>query len=83
MNAFLMKAVTLLSWVLAITAWVQGWEGLLGYLPMVGLIVAGVHVLEVLFLWVAFRKKSSNVRLDAFLVFVFGIFHLQRFMPRR
>ena len=83
MNAFLMKAVTLLFWVLAITSWVQGWEGLLGYLPMVGLIVAGVHVLEVLFFWVAFRKKSSNVRLDAFLVFVFGIFHLQRFMPRR
>lgn len=83
MNAFLMKAVTLLFWVLAFVAWVQGWEGLLGYLPLVGVIVAGIHVVEVLFFWTVFRKKSTNVRLDAFLVFVFGIFHLQRFMPRQ
>ena len=26
----------------------QGWDGLLGYLPTIGLIVAGIHVLEVL-----------------------------------
>jgi putative membrane protein len=30
-----------------------------------------------------FRKKSTNVRLDAVQVFVFGMFHLQKFMPKR
>jgi putative membrane protein len=82
MNTVAMKAATFLFWVLAITAWVQGWDGLLGYLPTIGLIVAGIHVLEVLLFWVAFRKKSNNVRLDAIQVFIFGMFHLQRFMPK-
>jgi len=83
MNIFAMKAATLLFWVLAISAWVQDWEGLLSYLPMIGLVVAGVHVLEVLLFLTVFRKKSTNVRLDAAQIFVFGMFHLQRFMPRR
>ena len=83
MNIVLMKTVTLLFWVLVIAATVQGWEGLLGYLPTVGLVVAGIHVLEVLFFWVAFRKKSTNVKLDATQVMVFGMFHMQKFMPKR
>lgn len=83
MNIVLMKTVTLLFWVLVIAATVQGWEGLLGYLPTVGLVVAGIHVLEVLFFWVAFRKKSTNVKLDAAQVMVFGMFHMQKFMPKR
>lgn len=82
MNTVAMKAATFLFWVLSITAWVQGWDGLLGYLPTIGLIVAGIHVLEVLLFWVAFRKKSTNVKLDAAQVFIFGMFHLQRFMPK-
>ena len=82
MNTVAMKAATFFFWVLAITAWVQGWDGLLGYLPTIGLIVAGIHVLEVLLFWVAFRKKSTNVKLDAAQVFVFGMFHPQRFMPK-
>ena len=70
MNTVAMKAATFLFWVLAITV-AQGWDGLLGYLPTIGLIVAGIHVLEVLLFWVAFRKKSNNVRLDAIQVFIF------------
>lgn len=83
MNTMLMKAITLVFWVLVITGFIQGWDGLLGYLPMVGLVVAGIHVLEVLLFLAVFRKKSENVRLDAFQVFVFGMFHLQKFMPKR
>lgn len=83
MNTVLMKAITLVFWVLVITGWIQGWDGLLGYLPIVGGVVALIHVLEVLLFWIVFRKKSSNVRLDVAQIFVFGMFHLQRFMPKR
>lgn len=83
MNTLVMKVVTLLFWVLVIMATVQGWGGLLSYLPMIGLVVAGIHVLEVLLFWLAFRKKSTNERLDAVQVFIFGMFHLQKFMPKR
>jgi len=40
-------------------------------------------VLEVLLFWLVFRKKSTNERLDAVQVFIFGMFHLQKFMPKR
>lgn len=83
MNTVLMKAITLVFWVLAITAWIQGWDGVLSYLPTIGGVVALIHVLEVLLFLAIFRKKSTNVRLDALQVFVFGMFHLQKFMPKR
>ncbi|WP_300426074.1 DUF1145 domain-containing protein [uncultured Thalassolituus sp.] len=83
MNTVMMKAVTALFWVLAIYGAIQGWDGLLGWIPQVALVVAGIHVLEVLFFLAAFRKKSNNVRLDAVQIFIFGFFHLQRFMPQR
>ena len=61
----------------------MGRFSLLGWIPQVALVVAGIHVLEVLFFLAAFRKKSNNVRLDAVQIFIFGFFHLQRFMPQR
>lgn len=82
MNTVFMKAMTLVFWGLAITGWIQGWDGLLGYLPIVGGVVALIHVLEVLLFLAMFRKKSTNVRLDAAQVFVFGMFHMQKFMPK-
>ena len=77
------KAATLVFWGLVLTAVIQGWTGVAGWLPMIGLVVAGIHVLEVLFFLAAFRSKSTNLRLDAIQVFVFGMFHLQRFMPKK
>ena len=57
MNTVLMKAITLVFWVLAITGWIQGWDGVLGYLPTIGGVVALIHVLEVLLFLMMFRKK--------------------------
>ena len=59
------KAATLVFWALVLTATVQGWTGVAGWLPTIGLVVAGIHVLEVLFFLAAFRSKSTNLRLDA------------------
>ncbi len=83
MNATLMKTVTLVFWVLVIIAWVQEWGGLLGYLPMAGVAVAAIHVLEVLLFVTVLSKRSRNVPMDALLIMIFGVFHLQRFMPSR
>ncbi|MDF1764739.1 MAG: DUF1145 domain-containing protein [Oleibacter sp.] len=78
----LMKAVTLLFWIIAFFAWQQDWQGTLSWLPITALIIAAVHVLEVLFFVFSLRQKSNNVALDAIQIFVFGMPHLQRFMPR-
>ena len=74
------KVATLLFWLLAIVAQVQGWQDWLGLLPTVALAVAAIHVLEVVYFWVALRDRSDNPLLDALQIFVFGIFHMQRFI---
>jgi len=40
-------------------------------------------VLEVVYFWVALRDRSDNPFLDALQIFVFGIFHMQRFINAR
>jgi putative membrane protein len=77
------KVATLLFWLLAIVAQVQGWQDWLGLLPTVALAVAAIHVLEVVYFWVALRDRSDNPLLDALQIFVFGIFHMQRFINAR
>ena len=77
------KIATLLFWLLAIVAQVQGWQDWLGLLPTVALAVAAIHVLEVVYFWVALRDRSDNPLLDALQIFVFGIFHMQRFIIAR
>jgi len=77
------KVATLLFWLLAIVAQVQGWQDWLGLLPTVALAVAAIHVLEVVYFWVALRDRSDNPFLDALQIFVFGIFHMQRFINAR
>ena len=32
----ILKAVTLIFWILVLMAWMQGWEGTLGWLPAFG-----------------------------------------------
>ncbi|UZK02537.1 DUF1145 domain-containing protein [Venatoribacter cucullus] len=77
------KTATLMFWLLALLVWSQGWGGYLGWLPVMALVVLGVHVLEVLYFWVAFRKDSHNPLADAVQILVFGIFHLRRFIEQR
>lgn len=77
------KLATLVFWLLALLVWSQGWDGYLGWLPVMALVVLGVHVLEVLYFWVAFRKDSTNVPADALQILLFGIFHLRRFIEIR
>jgi putative membrane protein len=58
------------------------WPGLLSYLPLAALVVAGFHVLEMAFFWFSLKDKSNNPGKDAILMMVFGIFHLQKFMAK-
>lgn len=80
MFILLNKVVTLVFWILAIMAGVQGWGGLLGWLPTIAMVVAGIHVLEVAYFWMALKHKSSNQIADAVQIFIFGIFHMRRFI---
>ena len=80
MFILLNKVVTLLFWVLSIMAAVQGWDGLLGWLPTIAMVVAGIHVLETAYFWMALKHKSANPVADAVQVFIFGIFHMRRFI---
>lgn len=77
------KIVTLIFWLLAVLAWVQGWQDWLGLLPTVALAVAAIHVLEVIFFWVVLKDRSSTPAADALQIFVFGIFHMQRFIKQK
>lgn len=83
MFILLNKIATLVFWLLALLVWSQGWDGYLGWLPTIALVVAGIHVLEVLYFWFAFRKDSQNPLADAVQILVFGIFHLRRFIEMR
>jgi len=76
------KAATVMFWLLALASYIMQWPGLLSYLPLVALIVAGAHVLEVSFFWFALKKYSDKPVKDASLILIFGIFHLQRFMAK-
>ncbi|OUS40502.1 hypothetical protein A9R00_05710 [Oleispira antarctica] len=76
------KAATVVFWLLALASYIMQWPGLLSYLPLAALIVAGVHVLEVSFFWASLRDKSEKPAKDAALIMLFGIFHLQGFMAK-
>ena len=76
------KISTVLFWFLAATSYVQEWTGFLSYLPLVALVVAAVHVLEVIFFWVSLKDNSNEPKKDALFIMIFGIFHLQRFMKK-
>lgn len=76
------KAATVLFWLLALASYLMQWPGLLSYLPLAALVVAGAHVLETAFFWFALKANSEKPGRDAVLIMVFGIFHLQRFMPK-
>jgi putative membrane protein len=76
------KAATVVFWLLALASYVMQWPGLLSYLPLAAVIVAGAHVLETTFFWFALKAKSEQPVKDAVFIMIFGIFHLQRFMPK-
>lgn len=76
------KVATALFWLLALASYLFQWPGLLSYLPLAAVIVAGIHVLEVSFFWFSLKDKSQNPKKDAALIMIFGIFHMQRFMAK-
>ncbi len=76
------KAATIVFWLLALASYILQWPGLLSYLPLAALIVAGIHVLEVAFFWLSLKNKSDNPSKDATLIMIFGIFHMQGFMAK-
>lgn len=76
------KVATVLFWLLALASYIMQWPGLLSYLPLAALVVAGAHVLETAFFWFALKDNSNQPGKDALLIMVFGIFHLQAFMPK-
>lgn len=73
---------TVAFWLLALASYIMQWPGLLSYLPLAALIVAGFHILETTFFWVSLKDKSNNPGKDAALIMVYGIFHLQKFMSK-
>lgn len=76
------KAATVVFWLLALASYIMQWPGLLSYLPLAAVVIAGAHVLETTFFWFALKAKSENPVKDAALIMVFGIFHMQCFMPK-
>lgn len=74
------KVATLVFWLLALLVWSQGWDGYLGWLPVIALVVLAIHALEMAYFWVAFRALSRQPLADALQILVFGIFHLRRFI---
>lgn len=76
------KAATVIFWLLALASYLMQWPGLLSYLPLAAIVVAGIHVLEVMFFWISLKAKSNKPGKDATLIMVFGIFHLQKFMAK-
>ena len=76
------KVATVIFWLLALASYLMQWPGLLSYLPLAALVVAGFHVLGAAFFWFSLKDKSENPGKDAALIMIFGIFHLQGFMAK-
>jgi uncharacterized protein YhhL (DUF1145 family) len=76
------KAATVVFWLLALASYIMQWPGLLSYLPLAAVVVAGAHVLETAFFWFSLKGNSQNPGKDAALIMIFGIFHLQGFMAK-
>ena len=76
------KVATVIFWLLALASYLMQWPGLLSYLPLAALVVAGFHVLEAAFFWFSLKDKSENPGKDAALIMIFGIFHLHGFMAK-
>lgn len=76
------KTATFIFWLLALASYLLQWPGLLSYLPLAAVIVAGIHVLEVLFFLSSLKHNSDKPAKDAALIMLFGIFHLQKFMDK-
>ncbi len=79
MNAF-NKAVTLLFWLMVLVALVVKFEGILSWLPTVGLIVLVLHLLEAALFWGRFKQRSQQPLHDMLAILVFGIFHFKQFI---
>ncbi len=77
------KAVTLIFWILVLMAWTQGWDGALGWLPGLGLLVFIAHIGEAAFFYVKFRSQSKNLVMDMIQILVFGIFHWKHYLTAR
>ena len=74
------KFSTLFFWLMVVLSWALDWPGVLSWLPTCGLVIAVVHVLEVLYFWLVFRGQSADPVRDAAMIMVFGIFHLRPFV---
>jgi len=74
------KFATLMFWLAVALSFVYHWPGELGWFRTAGLVIAAVHLLEVLYFLLMFRAKSTDVMKDAVLILVYGIFHLRRFV---
>lgn len=69
-------------WFFVAVAWVQNWDGMMGWLPEIGLLVAVIHVFEIGFFFIKFKDKSNNLAWDGLQVFFFGMAHMGRFFKR-
>ena len=74
------KAITLLFWLSVLVTTVIKFEGVLAWLPLVGLIVLILHLLEAALFWISFKQHSQQPKTDALSILVFGIFHFKRFI---
>lgn len=77
------KFATVMFWLSVALAFVFQWQNELGWFRTAGAVIAGVHVLEVLYFLLAFRNKSADVLKDAALIMVYGIFHLRIFIEEQ
>lgn len=81
MNA-LNKIVTALFWLLVLVVLIGDFEGVLSWLPIIGLFVLAIHVLEIIYFWNSLKQRSQRPKVDAFYILIFGIFHLKQFMQK-
>ncbi|WP_430461031.1 DUF1145 domain-containing protein [Thalassolituus sp. LLYu03] len=77
------KFATLMFWLAVALAYVFNWQQEAGWFREAGLVIGAIHLLEVLYFFIAFRDKSQDVMKDAGLILVFGIFHLRRFVSEK
>lgn len=69
------KVATVVFWLTAIAIQILNINGPAAWLPIIALIIAAIHIVEVALFLTLYREISETTFKDSALILIFGIFH--------
>jgi uncharacterized protein YhhL (DUF1145 family) len=77
------KIATVIFWLAAITIQLLNINGPAAWLPIIALVIAAIHIVEVALFLILYKDISKTPSKDAALIFTFGIFHFYPLVAKK